>query len=167
MAKPNGSTVRKLFSKAERAFIWKQTVGHPTGVVVEIAGFAFDLCPLTTAQALQILDIIDSIPELKNAGDLKVDINFYQMMSLIAREGKNVMALAKSILRKSADATGLIEDDEGVALFEEWFGELELRPTVTALTPALLRANGLESLLKNAVAPTAQPAPAATEVVST
>ena len=162
-------SVRKLFTKTERGFIWKQTVGKPTGVKVEIAGFEFDLVPLTTAQAQQILEIIDAIPELQNIdnGVVKVDPN--RIMQLVAKEGKRVMELAKSVLHSAAVASDMIDrstDGEGEACFDEWFSGLSLRPTTQALLPALLVANGLGTLLKNAEAPAAEVAPAATETTT-
>lgn len=162
---PKAPSVRKLFTKAERDFIWKQTVGKPTGVKVEIAGFEFDLVPLTTAQAHQILGIIETVPELQNFGDGKVQVDPNTIMQLVAREGKNVMSLAKSILHSAAEASNMIDDDGGEDLFNEWFAGLAVRQTATALIPALLAANGLGTLLKNAEAPAAA-APAATEATA-
>lgn len=150
-------TVRRLFSARERNFVQAQTVGKPTGVEVEISGFTFDLVPLTMSQGQMILDILDSVPEISKPGaDGQVKVDGNRVLELISSEGTRVKELTRTLLLRSAKANGLIDaDDDGEAVFDEWFNELELRPTITTLLPAIARANGLTSLLGNAPAPPA------------
>jgi hypothetical protein len=154
MARP---TIQRMFSSRERAFVAQQTAGKPTGAEVEIAGFVIDLVPLTTSQAQQILNILDAIPELtKPAGPGQVQLDVTRMLELVSREGRQVMDLARSVLFRSAKASHMIDaENEGQDVFDEWFDQLDLRSTAAALLPAILKANGLESLMGNAPAPAA------------
>lgn len=147
--------VRKLFSAHERSFISQQNVGKPTGVTVEVGGFVFDLVPLTTSQASMVLDIMDSIPELRSlsqSGDMEIAIS--RMLELASERGRDILALLRKLLLKSAKANGLINvDDDGLAVFNDWFDELELRATLITVIAPVLAANGLGTLLGNAQAP--------------
>jgi hypothetical protein len=158
------SNVRRIFSRAERSFILKHAVGKPTGTKVEIGGFEFDLIPLTPSQADGIFSLLDAFSQIETVANAETgDATFTQanFFKLIAKEGSKLIALAREILYTTAKANGLIGEDGGDDVFDEWFKTIDLFALVRQLVPALIAASGMKSLLGNRSTPSIEPSESA------
>lgn len=143
------------FSAADREIIRKHCIGKPTGVVVELRGFTLDLVPLTTEQANEVFSILDAIAPLlkmQNA-DGVVDVARDHWAAIVAKEGKRVNTILRSVLHGAAVANDLIDDDEGEELFDKWYKGLPLAETLRTLSPKLVEAQGLQTMLGNSSTP--------------
>lgn len=151
------ATVTRMFSSRDRAAISDQVVGVPSGHKITVGGFVFDLIPLTTSQATQILTLLQAIPDLTGKGpEAGKAVDVMQLLAMIAREGDRARELARSILYKTAKANKLIDfQDEGEASFDDWFDDLDIIDTLKRLLPAVLQASHLEGILGNVNAPPA------------
>jgi hypothetical protein len=153
---------KPLFSAAERAHIATLVVGEPSGVTVEIGGMEVNLLPLSNRQGKQALRLIGVVAGLTE-GDTNAQIGITVIAKLIASEGESVRALVHDILLTSSKASGLIDvADDGEAVFEEWYDSLSLVETIKTMLPAIVKANGLDTMLGNPLTADAEPiAPAA------
>lgn len=152
-----------LFSASTRAKLLAQRLNAPTDVTIEVGGVTLALRPLSSHQAFQIFDLIDEIAKL--SGGLKniEAVDGSELAAFLAVRGKEVVDLVKSVLHRAAAHT--IDGEAGEAVFEEWFATLDLLPTVRALFPKIIEANGLSAML--ARPPKAAPAEAPGESLGT
>lgn len=133
---------RALFSSVDRVQLLAQAMGKPTGEIVHIGGLDFDLVPLSTFEALDIIELVDRygsiISQVKNGGE----IDEAEIARSVHAEGGRILNMVKKILR---DAT-YIEDETQEQLFEEWFNVIPIVESLRALIPAIWRANALKKL---------------------
>lgn len=139
--------MKRMFTAAERSAIERQQVAVPTGTIVEIGGFEFNLVPLTSDQMDRIFALVEVVAGVQGGSMSANAVGVEVIAQLIAREGKNVRTLVRDVLFESAKAVGMIDfDGEGEAVFDEWFGRIDLLAAVRELVPAVIKANGLTSV---------------------
>jgi hypothetical protein len=148
---------RALFSVSDRVALLAQAMGQPTGTIVEIGGLEFDLVPLSTFQAHELIELLEKysviLDQFKVAGTSGIDES--EILKAIHTEGGRIESLMRGILKDSV----YFEDEEQEQLFAEWFNRLPLVPTLRALVPAVMKANVLKSAGNESPLPeTAEPA---------
>jgi hypothetical protein len=143
------------FSAAERNLIRRSAVGKPTGVIVSVGGFDLDLVPLTVSQSSDIGEIIDALQGVaKDFKDGKLNAAPDVAMAALSAETKRVTGLMKSVLFETALASDLIdESDSGVEVFDEWFSELPMLPTLLLLFKGVVDASGVAEAFGNPSTP--------------
>ena len=151
-----GATRRSLFSTSDRQRLLEQALGEPTSVTVEIGGVTFDLVPFSFKDGSRVLELVQKLGGI--FGQLKErSATDDQIATAIGSNGSEILATAKKVLQDSS----FLEDDEQRALFEEWFDQLPMIPTIRTLAPAVFKANWPN--LGNAPAPTAEVSTATSE----
>lgn len=137
----------KIFSGAERAFVKQLSVGKPTGEIVTLNEIEVNLVPLTTRQGKDLVAILGAITTAFKPG---APVDIAAAVDALSQEYERTMKLTRDVLFRSLCASDQIDlEDDGEAVFDDWFFELDLRPTMTALVPAVIRANGLSNILGN------------------
>ena len=129
------------FSASERRGILMRDPGTPTGVMVSIGGVEFNLVAITSGQLIEVLDVVlkvaDVFDSLKNDAITDADI-----FRVIGKDGGKIIALAKSVLARSANVDGSDQDES--AAFDSWFDSLPIMDILKILAPAVMEANGIK-----------------------
>jgi|GEM_PF-2717140 len=135
------SPARGIFSAANRAFLMEQAIGKPTGIIVELGGLEFNLVPLSTRDGKRVIAMAEELTETWK-GIAGGNVTQADVFATLGSKLPEVLDMVKRVL---ADSAG-IADDDARALFEEWFEATPFVPTLKALIPKVLRANGMDAI---------------------
>jgi hypothetical protein len=157
---PASTPARGLFDPANRAMLMGQVIGEPTGIIVEIAGQAIDLVPLSTRDGKKLVEMAEELFATWkgiNGGSI-TDADIFATLGAKLPE---VLTMMKRVLQESAGVT-----PEQQEIFDEWFESTRFVPTFKALVPKVLRANGLGKIADRLERAAANPSTPATEVTT-
>jgi len=150
----SGATSSGFFRKEREAELLAQAVGDPSGVLVTIGGYEFNLVPFDTDTGIKLFALIPRIGLLwgKMQAGVANDSDASSVEDVIENDAPWILGLIKATLLDSASCA---DPDLDVESFEKWFGRTRFIPMLEVLVPKILRANGMDSLadqIENAIA---------------
>jgi hypothetical protein len=147
----NGERRKPLFSPEKEDEIMAQVVGRPSGTVVELGGQAIDLIAIPFAKERRVIALAQSFGDLfreaktqSQAGDGAAESSTESSAPFNQRVQASFDELKAYLKEVVHDSVEIAPDGERV--FEAWWGQLPMGPTMRTLLNALLQANGVGEL---------------------
>jgi hypothetical protein len=126
---------QRRFTAAARVAILAAVAGKPTGVICALGGMEFDLVAPTTAQLLRILGSLEDISKLDSTQGADI-------LKTLGTKGPDLLGAVRDLLYRSAFYGVEHPDPADIAVFDEWFGELDPLTLFKTISGPVIQAAG-------------------------